>query len=104
MSKLTEHAEKEYRIIREYIDAVEAAHTYQPSGPLREFSQYIKKDLQRILELHSDNNNLKKKYYRQRAVILDSEAQIDRPQLVHEMKHDDIAQSFNDMGEEYPGT
>jgi len=93
MSKLTEHAEVEYRIIREYVSAIEAAHTYQPSGPLREFSQHIKKDLGRILELHSDINNIKKKYYHQRAIILDSEAQIDRPQLVHEMKHETVEDS-----------
>ncbi len=92
MSKLTEHAEAEYKMIREYVDAVETAHTYQPKGPLRNYSEEIRSDLRRILELHLDNNNLKKKYYRQRAVILDSEAQIDRPHLVHEMKQDVIGE------------
>ena len=100
MSKLIEHADAEYQIIREYLDAIEEAHKYQPKGPLRTFSEEIRNDLKRNLELHMDKNSLKKKYYRQRAVILDSEAQQDRAQLVQEMRQDKIE---NNEGEENEG-
>ncbi len=66
MSKLTEHADKEYDIIRDYIKAINSVDSSSLDKTLKLFSEEIQSDLRRVLELHYDKNSLKKKYYHER--------------------------------------
>ncbi len=96
MGKLEDHAEEEYKVIRAYLAATEEVYKYQPRGPLRSFSEAIRSDLKRTLELHSDKNNIKRTYYKLRDVVLTNEG---RQEMVQEMQAEDGASQQKDISE-----
>ncbi len=63
MSALTKHADDQYKIIQAFRKAIKEVNIDSRDTALLTYAHAINSDLQRILELHYDNNSLLKKYY-----------------------------------------